>query len=124
MKILQLALKKLDIMLGNDHVHRERSFEKKYLDVWYSKRLTLIEIPEFCICCESFDIKILGFETSYESEYGLHTFGFELYTDKYYNEWWYEALNDLKIYGIVDCIIPYIHIDATVLDKYLNDGYE
>ena len=125
MKIANLATKKLNLLFGNEHENRERVFKEKYLDVWYSKMskswgLTLSDIEEFCRCCEKFDIKILGFETSYESNYGLNTYIYEIYCDDCCEGWWFDALADLQRDKITDSIIPYIHIPAEVLNNYIE----
>lgn len=128
MKIISLATKKLNMMFGQEHEQRERIFEETYLMRWYSQLkkspgLTLVQAKDFCHCCEKFGIKILGFETSYESRYGLNTYAYEEYTDNYHEEWWYNALHDLQLNHITDSIIPYIDIPFEVLNNYIGDEY-
>jgi hypothetical protein len=126
MKILQLAEKKLNLIFGSSHEQVENIFKELYLESWYTKLkrtagLSLLQTRDFCHVCENFGILILGFETSYESKYGLNTLGFEFYSEPYSEEWWYNALADLKRSGIIDSIIPYIHIPSEVLNVYLSN---
>ena len=125
MKILSLATKKLNLIFGQDHEQKEGVFKDIYLHVWYSiirntSGLTLQQATEFCYCCEKFGIRILGFETSYESGYGLNTYAYEEYCDEYTEEWWLSALSDLKRKRIVDSLIPYIDIPEIVLQNYIE----
>ena len=125
MKILSLATKKLNQMFGQEHEQKESVFKALYLDAWYSiirntSGLTLQQSAEFCYCCEKFGIKILGFETAYESRYALNTYAYEEYCDEYSEEWWLRALSDLKRNEILDSLIPYIHIPDTILQSYIE----
>ncbi len=125
MKILNLATKKLNLMFGQEHEQREGVFKDVYLSTWYSlirhtSGLTLQQAAEFCFCCEKFGIRILGFETSYESKYGLYTYAYEQYCDEYTEEWWLRALSDLERNKITDSLIPYIDIPETVINQYIE----
>jgi hypothetical protein len=125
MRILSIAEKKLNMMFGQEHEQTEGVFKDVYLGEWYSvirnsTRLTLQQAADFCTCCEKFGIRILGFETGYESRYGLNTYAFEDYCDEYTEEWWLSALSDLARNKITDSIIPFIDIPETVLNDYIN----
>lgn len=115
-----MALKKLGSLFGNEHEYREQIFKERYLTKYKKPGgLSLRELEIYCRKCEEYNIQIIGFETLYESQYGLNTYIFEEYIENYEPEWWYQAIADFQVNKITDSIIPFINIPPEVLNKYL-----
>lgn len=125
MEMTELAKKKLGMLFGAAHEKREMNFLETFIYTGElsrsAHRLTINQLEQFCEKCDSFGISILGFETSYESDYGLHTVCFEEYHKKYIEGWWRKAIQYFKSKNIESNIIPIVSIHKEVLDFYLAD---
>ena len=124
MKMTELAKKKLGMLFGGEHEKKEWYFLKLFI---YTNNLSLKgngllinQLESFCKKCDSFGIQVLGFETSYESDFGLHTVCFEEYHDKYKEGWWKQAIQYFKSNNIDKEIYPVVNIDKVILDFYLT----
>jgi hypothetical protein len=125
MKITELAKKKFGILFGEAYEKREKYFMDLFIYTndlpTKGHGLTVDQLELFCTKCDCFGIHILGFETSYESEYGLHTVCFEVYYPKYKEGWWMSAIQYFKLNEIAKNIIPIVSIHKATLDFYLTD---
>jgi hypothetical protein len=127
MKISEHAMKKFNCLFGFDHEKREKRFAETFLYPnlrlsWQNRSgLYREDILIFGKRCDDLDVRVIGLETIFDSDYPLHTQIFEDYMDEYNIQWLEKAVKYFEMKGVEEHIVPYFHISRVTLDKYLLD---
>ncbi|HEX5002705.1 MAG TPA: hypothetical protein VFW78_09415 [Bacteroidia bacterium] len=123
MEFTEHALKRLDILIGNEKARREVYFMHQFLlpgrfSITWNRGIQLKDLGLFAERCDSFDVRILGMETHLDSPYPLFIFCWEDFKDKT-NSWVSTVISELNAAAVHDFIIPTIDVHVSVLNKYL-----
>ncbi|MBL0342913.1 MAG: hypothetical protein IPP71_19795 [Bacteroidetes bacterium] len=124
MDICEHALKRLNLVIGQEKAHREVRFMHqfilygRYTIAWhYGMHLTDLAI--FAERCDNFNIRVLGVELHIEGPYPIHVFAWEDYNIRN-NSWVQNAIKDLEALNVPNFIVPTIEVHESVLNKYLK----
>jgi hypothetical protein len=124
MEMTEHAGKRMNLFLGMAYEQKEMEFRKKFLLAgtptlpWFYG-LKLKDIPIFAQRCALFNVRILGFETSLDSNHTLHIITYEDYNGEFHSGWWKYAVNYFESFEVMDMIIPSIKVPVSVIEDYL-----
>ena len=123
LEFTQHALKRLDILIGNEKARREVYFMHQFLlpgryQIAWNRGIQLKDVSLFGERCDAFNIRILGMEIHMDSPYPLFIYCWEDYKDTT-NSWIQSAINELTAEGVLDSIIPTIDVQESILNRYL-----
>lgn len=124
MEMTEHATKRMYLLLGTDHERKEVEFRSEFLlagtpPIHWVCGLNRNEISLFAERCEIYNIKILGYEVSLESEHPLYILTYEDYSKEYVHSWWMFAEKYFESVGVENMIIPSILVPESVLHYYL-----
>ena len=125
MKVTQHALKRLALLTMDSKSQKEVLFIHRFIlpgakIIHWNRGLHINDIPLFASRCHNFGGKILGLETWFDSPYPLYTFAYEDYSDTYTEEWYQQAIAELKRTKIRNMIIPTVCFPKQALEKYIG----
>jgi hypothetical protein len=120
--ISEHALKRLNLILGEEKAHREVRFMHQFIrpgshTIAWNYGIQLHDVLLYSERCLAFDTKILGFETHMAGPYPLYEFCYEDYNSA--EDWVKSSIRDIESKGISDFLVPTIDIPEYILRRYL-----
>jgi len=125
MKVTKHALKRLALLTMDSHSQKEVLFIHRFIlpgveIIHWNHGLHIDDIPLFASRCHNFGGWMLGLETWFDSPYPLYSFAFEDFSCAYTEDWYHQAIVELKRTKALDMIIPTVSFPEDVLRKYIG----